>query len=84
MARIRPAKQFAVEAASHDWVLCVDADERVSPDLREQIVSETKAPRGFCLLDTPPQPFSGAMAPGTARVIRMERALVPPRARALG
>ena len=24
-------KQFAVEQASHDWVLCLDADERVSP-----------------------------------------------------
>ena len=42
-----PQKQFAVEAASHDWVLCVDADERVSPQLREQIVTELKAPRGF-------------------------------------
>jgi len=40
-------KQFAVEAASHDWVLCVDADERVSPALRERIVAELKAPRGF-------------------------------------
>lgn len=42
-----PQKQFAVDAASHDWVLCVDADERVSRELREQIVSELKAPRGF-------------------------------------
>jgi len=40
-------KQFAVEAASHDWVLCVDADERVSPELRESILAELKAPRGF-------------------------------------
>src|SRR6266581_3591729 len=40
-------KQFAVEAASHDWVLCVDADERVSRELREQITEELKAPRGF-------------------------------------
>ena len=30
-------KQFAVEAATHDWVLCVDADERVTPQLREAI-----------------------------------------------
>ena len=42
-----PQKQFAVEAASNDWVLCVDADERVSPELRGQIVAELKAPRGF-------------------------------------
>ncbi len=30
-------KQFAVEQASHDWVLCVDADERVTPALRASI-----------------------------------------------
>ena len=41
-----PQKQFAVEAASHDWVLCVDADESVSEELRKSIVSELKAPRG--------------------------------------
>jgi glycosyltransferase involved in cell wall biosynthesis len=40
-------KQFAVEAARHDWVLCVDADERVSLELRERIIAELKAPRGF-------------------------------------
>src|SRR5919106_6390641 len=30
-------KQFAVEQASHDWVLCIDADERVSQQLRLSI-----------------------------------------------
>ena len=30
-------KQFAVEQARHDWVLCVDADERVSAPLRTAI-----------------------------------------------
>jgi glycosyltransferase involved in cell wall biosynthesis len=28
-----PQKQFAVAAARHDWVLCLDADERVTPAL---------------------------------------------------
>ena len=28
-----PQKRFAVGAARHDWVLCLDADERVSPEL---------------------------------------------------
>ena len=32
-----PQKQFAVEQASHDWVLCIDADERVSERLQESI-----------------------------------------------
>jgi glycosyltransferase involved in cell wall biosynthesis len=40
-------KQFAVDAASHEWVLCLDADECLSPELRESIVAEIKAPRGF-------------------------------------
>src|SRR3989475_8468017 len=40
-------KQFAVDAASHEWVLCVDADEWLSPELSEAIVAELKAPRGF-------------------------------------
>ncbi len=30
-------KQFAVEAASYDWVLCLDADERVSTALQASI-----------------------------------------------
>jgi glycosyltransferase involved in cell wall biosynthesis len=30
-------KQFAVDQAAHDWVLCIDADERVSPQLAASI-----------------------------------------------
>lgn len=30
-------KQFAVEQAAHEWVLCLDADERVTPELRASI-----------------------------------------------
>jgi len=33
----RSQKQFATEAASNDWVLCVDADERVPDGLRAEI-----------------------------------------------
>ena len=32
-----PQKQFAVEQAAHDWVLCLDADERVSAQLAASI-----------------------------------------------
>lgn len=38
-----PQKQFAIEAASHDWVLCLDADERVSPTLQVSIENALKA-----------------------------------------
>lgn len=30
-------KNFAIDQAQHDWVLCLDADERVSPQLRQEI-----------------------------------------------
>jgi glycosyltransferase involved in cell wall biosynthesis len=35
----RSQKQFAIDAAASDWVLCVDADERVSDELRAQIMA---------------------------------------------
>ena len=37
-------KQFAVEQATHDWVLCVDADEQVSPELAASIRAALAAP----------------------------------------
>jgi len=35
----RSQKEFAVQAAAHDWVLCLDADEYVTPQLRSEIES---------------------------------------------
>lgn len=32
-------KQFAADAATHDWIMSLDADERVSDELRETILS---------------------------------------------
>lgn len=37
-------KQFAVMQAKHDWVLCLDADERVSPELQASIHAALAAP----------------------------------------
>lgn len=37
-------KQYAVEQAAHDWVLCLDADERVSPELAASVVRALHAP----------------------------------------
>ena len=31
-------KNYALGKAAHDWVLCLDADERVSDDLREEVL----------------------------------------------
>jgi glycosyltransferase involved in cell wall biosynthesis len=32
-------KNFAIDQAKNDWVLCLDADERVSPELRASILA---------------------------------------------
>jgi len=38
-------KQFAVGQAAHDWVLCLDADERVTPELARSIEVALRNPR---------------------------------------
>lgn len=37
-------KQFGVEAASFDWILSLDADERISPELRDEILDLKNVP----------------------------------------
>ena len=39
----RSQKQYAVEQAAHDWILSLDADERIDARLREAIVAERDA-----------------------------------------
>lgn len=39
-----PQKQFAVSQARNDWVLCLDADERLSDRLRKSIVATLQHP----------------------------------------
>ncbi len=39
----RSQKQFAIEQAVHDWVLCLDADERVGERLRDAILAARAA-----------------------------------------
>ncbi|MEX1025300.1 MAG: glycosyltransferase family 2 protein [Planctomycetota bacterium] len=47
-----PQKRFAVEAARNDWVLCLDCDERLSPELADEIRGiqlEARAERGYTM-----------------------------------
>jgi (heptosyl)LPS beta-1,4-glucosyltransferase len=37
-------KQFGTDAASFDWILSLDADERISPGLRDEILDVRKIP----------------------------------------
>ncbi len=38
-------RNLALDAASHDWILSIDADERCTPELAEEIRAELKSPR---------------------------------------
>jgi len=38
-------KQYAIEKATGDWILYLDADERITPELREEILKVTKNQR---------------------------------------
>lgn len=40
-----PQKNFAVQQAAHDWVLCLDADERVSAELEGSLRAVMAEPR---------------------------------------
>lgn len=37
-------KNYAIDQASHDWIYILDADERVTPALREEILQAVKTP----------------------------------------
>ena len=39
-----PTKHFAVEQATYDWILSIDADEQVTPELQEKIKSLLQMP----------------------------------------
>ncbi|MFQ3297549.1 MAG: glycosyltransferase involved in cell wall biosynthesis [Patiriisocius sp.] len=40
-------KNFAIEQAKYDWIFILDADERVTKEVKEEIVSAVKDPKGF-------------------------------------
>ncbi|MBQ9362308.1 MAG: glycosyltransferase family 2 protein [Bacteroidaceae bacterium] len=47
---VEPARQFAIDHATHEWILVVDADELVTPQLREylyQLITTPDAPDGL-------------------------------------
>lgn len=38
-------RNLALDAASHDWIFSLDADERCTPELRDEVCEELRAPR---------------------------------------
>lgn len=54
-----PQKQFAVMQAKNDWVLCIDADERVSDELKANIIAELVKPENHAYRFTRCNRFMG-------------------------
>lgn len=52
-------KRFAVAQAENDWVLCIDADERVSMPLRKSIETALGSPRAMACRITRRNQFMG-------------------------
>ncbi|MBI5429534.1 MAG: glycosyltransferase family 2 protein [Nitrosomonadales bacterium] len=48
-----PQKNRALGYASHDWILSIDADERVTPELRAEIVAATNRPHDHAAFRMP-------------------------------
>ena len=49
---VEPAREFAIHQATHPWVLVVDADEVVTPQLREYLyarIGDDAAPAGIAI-----------------------------------
>jgi glycosyltransferase involved in cell wall biosynthesis len=74
-------KQFALEQASHDWILWIDADERISPELASEIKSALEKDPSFSGYRMPRKAFflgrwmrHGGWYPGyVTRLFRRER-----------
>lgn len=47
-----PARDFAIHSATNDWVLVVDADEIVTPELKDylyKVIADADCPAGLCV-----------------------------------
>ena len=60
-----PQKNRAVDLATGDWVLSIDADELVTPELAREIQETLKAPRGD-VYEMPRLSISAAATSATA------------------
>jgi len=52
-----PAKQLALENTTNDWVLWIDADERVTKELQEEIINGMQKSDAFVAFDIPRKTF---------------------------
>lgn len=79
-------KNYAIDRAAHDWILVVDADERVTPKLRDEILHTLGKPErwGYWIgrnnyMFGRPVRYSGLQRDGVIRLFHREHARYPNR-----
>ncbi len=78
-------KNFANSQASRPWILSLDADERVSPELRDEILAlKGVEPSCAAFCHPPPGPLSRPVDPSLRLVSGPEAPALPRRPRPLG
>ena len=78
-------KNFAASQAAHDWVLALDADEALSPELHASLVAwKQREPDRDCLSNGHSIELSGRMDPALGLVSRVPHPLLSPRSRPVG
>lgn len=86
---VEPARNAAVQAASNDWVLVVDADEEISPQLREWAYARIQDAEGLGGVFVPRKNFvlnrwaRSSYPDYQLRLLRREGLEWPPRVHAL-
>lgn len=68
-----PQKNYALSLAQGDWVLSIDADERVTPELAREIRAAIDAPKADGYEIPRRTSFCGRMMRGSDRVLRLFR-----------
>lgn len=78
-----PARNFAIQSAAHEWVLVVDADEVVTPELRDYLyarIARGDCPEGLRVLRRNKfmGRFTHSMSDYQTRFLRKEKVNWPP------
>lgn len=71
---VEPAREFAIQQATGDWILVLDADERVSPELARGLREVIRRPQGVAVFCIPRRNYvAGRWMEGTGLGMDVER-----------
>ena len=68
LQRFSDLRNRAIDACDFDWIFSLDADERCTPAVRDEILALLAGPQIRCLLHSAAQLFDGPLDPGLGLV----------------